>query len=328
MRSIFNLISISILVTLALVACKKKSVNVDSSNPIIDCNFAPSQSNFGYSYFWVGKQYTQPSYSKDNIVCNYLNTETNENELLLINKDNSIRLLTSAKASGKFTFFNNKIIFRDALTGYVNYYDIETDQTKVLEAGKTFFCSEFSFSPDGSKFAYEAQNQDNIKESYIFIRDSNLLKVDSINYFDLALEKWTKISWINDHTLLYVFQNNKLLYGMKQFDLTTRKVETIYEATNTNNKDIIKSITYSVPMDCVFFCDGNGIKKISLQNTIPVNIKSSCDSLEYSSLSTYTSNLLVLEKVTRTKINEMRIDEKHSLYSLNPQTLEEKLIIK
>jgi len=323
----FKLISILIIYSSITIFCNKKSIIKESQIPVIDCNFPPSQSEFGYSYVLVGNQYKEPCYSDEKIVCNYLDTDPFIKSILIIDKSKNIIPIINSNAIGKVAFFNTKFLYTDSKNSVSYLYDIVTSKSVSFETGKTFFCTEFSFSPNGSKFVYKAENKNDLRNSYIFIRDSNLVKIDSINYFDLALETWTKITWINEHVLIFAFEGNNQNNGIKLFDLNKRQVETIFTSTITNSKDLIRSLDYSSLMECAFFCDGKYIYKINLPNSSLNKIKSSCDSLEYYSLSNYTPNLLLVDKITRTKKDEMNIDEKHSLYSLDPITLEEKLII-
>lgn len=313
---------------IGLLGCKSNSGGSNSITPAINCNFPPSESNFGYSYSWVEDQFIQASYSNENIVCNFISVDPVATNILLIDKYSTVKVISDKRAIGQVAIFNNKILFTDSKNGYASCLDIETNQSEIFESSNTFFCYEFSFSPNGSKFAYKARNEIDISNSYIFIRDSSLVKTDSIKYFDVAIEDWTKLTWLNEHILLYAFENNKLQFGIKQFNLKTRQVETIYQSTITNNKDIIRSMLYSEQMGGIYFCDGNSINKIDLQNQVLQKIKSSCDSLEYCTLSHYSPNLLLVDKVTRTKKSEMIIEEKHAIFSLNPITLEEKLILK
>jgi len=322
------LIILSAAYMLGLLGCKSNSGGSNSIVPAINCNFPPSESNFGYSYSWVEDQFMQASYSNENIVCNFMSVDPIATNILLIDKYHTVKVISDNRATGQIAIFNKKILFTDSKNGYPSCLDIETLQSEVVERNNTFYCYEFSFSPVGSKFAYKARNEKDISNSYIFIRDSSLVKIDSINFFDLALEDWKKLTWLNEHTLLYVFQNNEMEFGIKQFSLKTRQVETIFQSTITNNKDIIRSMLYSEQMGGIYFCDGNSINKIDLRNPFLQKIKSSCDSLEYCTLSQYTPNLLLVDKVTRTKKSEMNIEEKHALFSLNPITLEEKLIMK
>gem|GEM_PF-6932206 len=245
-------LSLFIAISILFLSCNRKSSGSDSIGPILNCDFPPSQSNFGYSYYRVGNQYTEPSYSNGNIVCNFLSTEPFTTKIVIIDQNIGLNTLLQVRAIGNVPVFNKKILYTDSKLGSSSMYDFENSISRVFETGKNYFCTEFNFSPDGSKFVYKAENVNDLSKSYIFIRDTSLFMHDSIKYFDYGLETWTKITWMNDHTLLYAYQNDKEETGIKQFDLNTRNIEFVYKTKIINNKSQIRSIIYSTQLNCIF----------------------------------------------------------------------------
>ncbi|OYU94608.1 MAG: hypothetical protein CFE21_15125 [Bacteroidetes bacterium B1(2017)] len=291
---------------------------IDSPTVDVNCNFPESQSQFGYSFYEVGNQYYNPISSGNGIYTKFFNSNTNMEGIALINDSNKVQIISNRKAASKISCSTTGLLWTDYLTRETKLYSFFNNSDAVFENSPNREISNLCFNRNGTKFMYMCKMRDDITKTLLIIRDISFNELDSFRVNDFVPEAWYNLVWINDDVIAMSFYNPvEETIGIHYLNIKTKKLLTPYVTPFTAQKFAITSVLWSSINQSLYFCDGFAISKIPYPGSARTISFNSCDTLTLLSLSSSAGTKAFAEIVTRKKKSEIRIEEKHSIYTID-----------
>ena len=307
-------------------SCRKNRISetpipveiIDSPTIVVNCNLPESQSQFGYSFYEVGNQYYNPISSGNRVYAKFSYQNTNMEGIALISDSNKVLIVSDRKAASKISCSHTGILSTDYLNRETKLHSFITNSDAIFENSLIREVSNLCFNKNGTKFMYMCKRMDDLTKTLLIIKDVSLNTIDSFKVNDFVPETWSNLEWINDDVIAMSFYNPvDVTTGIHYLNTKTRKLLTPYCTPFTAQKSAITSVYWSSFNQSVYFCDGYAINKMPFPGNSRTISFNSCDTLTFLSLSYRTGTMAFAEVVTRKKKSEIRVEEKHSIYTID-----------